>query len=208
MPGFHGRSFAHGDTRLTQYGSIQPLFLHAYGHLVYARHVLALHHTFEVHVAKRCHLHAYRVVEVPLRAQHQYVGLYAHGLQLLHRVLRWFRLQFVGSLEVGHVCKVYANGVSAQLPPQLSDSLHEGSALYVAYGAAHLGNDEVQLLVIIAVVSQHTALYLVSDVWHHLNGLAKVVALAFAVYDCFVDAPRGDAVVARCPDARKALVVP
>ena len=120
---------------------------------------------------------------------------FSHALQLLHAVLRGFGLQLIGSLQIGHVGEVNADSVATQLPAQLTDGLHEGGAFDVADGAAHLGDDEVELLVLF-VLTQHTTLDFVGDVGHHLDGLAQVVTLALAVDDRLVDAAGGDAVVA------------
>ena len=68
VPGLHGRCLTYRYARLAQDGSIQSLLLHAHRHLVDARHVLALHHTLQVDIAERGHLHAQVVVQVALRA--------------------------------------------------------------------------------------------------------------------------------------------
>ena len=98
VPRFHDRCFTNGHPHLPQDSRVESLPLHTDRHLVDARHVLALYHTLQVDIAERCHLHAQKVVQVALRAQHQYVGLYAHPLQFLHRVLCGLDLQLVGSL--------------------------------------------------------------------------------------------------------------
>ena len=97
VPSLHRRCLAHGYTYLTHNGSVQTLLLHAHWHLVDAWHILALHHALQVNVAERCHLHAHTVVQMALCAQHQYVGLYSHALQLFHAVLCGLGLQLVGS---------------------------------------------------------------------------------------------------------------
>ena len=53
----------------------------------------------------------------------------------------------------------------------------------------------------------HVALYLVGDVWHHLYGLAKIVAAALLVDDCFVYAARGQGVGFGGLYARETFVV-
>ena len=87
------------------------------------------------------------IVQVSLRSQHQYIGLYAHALQLLHAVLCRLGLQLVGSFQIGHVGKMHAHRIPTQLPAQLTYSLHKRCALYIADGSAHLGYHEVQALV-------------------------------------------------------------
>ena len=95
-PGFHGRCLAHGDANLAHDGSVESLVLHVHGHLVDAGQILALHHALQIDVAERGHLHAHGVVEMSLGAQHQYVGLNSHALQLFHAVLGGFGFQLVG----------------------------------------------------------------------------------------------------------------
>ena len=196
VPGLHGWGFANGYARLAQYVGIQSLTLHAHRHLVDARHVLTLHHAFQIDVAERSHLHSHGVAEMFLRSQHKDIGLYAHALKFLHRVLRRFGLQFVSRLEVGHIGKVHTHSIASQLPAQLTYSLHEWCTLNVADGAPHLGNHKVILLMLVVIVTEHTPFYLVGDVGHHLYCLAQVVASSLTVYHRLVYSPSGDAVVA------------
>ena len=55
--------------------------------------------------------------------------------------------------------------------------------------------------------SQHSSFNLIRNVRHYLDRLTQVVAVALTVDDRLVDATRGDGVVARGVDARKALIV-
>ena len=91
------------------------------------------------------------------------------------------------------------------MPAQLSDGLHERCTLYVADGTTHFGDDEVKSFV--EPLTEHAPLDLVGDVRHHLDGLAQVVAMPFAVDDGLVDATRGDAVVAGSMNARETFIV-
>ena len=207
VPGLHRRCLAHGDANLTQDGGIQSLMLHAHGHLIDRGHILTLHHALQVHVTERCHLHPHAVVQMTLCAQHQNIGLNAHTLQLLHRVLRGFGLQLVSSLQIRYVGQVHTHGVSAQLPAQLSDGLHEGRTLNIADGAAHLSDNEVKLFILL-VLSQHPALNLIRDMRHHLNGLAQIVATTLAVNHRLVDTTGSDRVMTRGMNTCEALVVP
>ena len=118
--------------------------LHADGHFVDAGHVFALHHTFKVHVAEGCHLHAQGIIKMTLGAKNEDVGLYAHALQLFDRVLGGFGLQFVCRFQIGHIGEMHTHGITSELPAQLSDGFHEGGTLDVADGAAHFGDDEVE----------------------------------------------------------------
>ena len=138
--------------------------------------------------------------------KHKDVGLDADTLELLYGVLGGLGLQLARSGEIGHVGQVYAHGVLAQLPLQLTDGLQEGLALDVAHRAADFGNHEV-VLVLLAQI-EHVALDFVGNVGNHLDGLAQIVAPTFLVDDALVDASRGEVVVAGGLYARKAFVMP
>ena len=142
------------------------------------------------------------VVQVAFRTQHEDVGLDTHPLQFLHGVLRGFRLQLVGSLQVGHIRQMDTHRITPQLPAQLSDGLHERCTLDVADGASHFGDDEI-----IIAFPEHPPLDLISDMRHHLNGLSQIVTMPLAVDDRLVDAACRDAVVTGGTDAGKPLVM-
>ena len=97
---------------------------------------------------------------------------------------------------------MHTHRIAPQFPPQLPDGLHERCTLNVADSAAHLGDDKV-----IVTFPHHAALDFVRDVRHHLDGLAQIVTMPFALDDRLVDASRRDAVVTCGTDARKPLVV-
>ena len=199
------RRFANGHVELAQNRCVELLLLHAEGHLVNRGLVDALHHCVGRHVAKVGHLLAQAGREFVLGAEHEDVGLNTEALQLLDGVLRGLRFQFAGGGEIGHVSEVHAHGISAQFPFKLANGLEEGQAFDVAHRAADFRNHKV--VVVFLAEIEHVALNLVSDVRDYLNGLAEVVAAAFFLDDALVDAPRGDVVVARSLNARKAFVV-
>ena len=61
-----------------------------------------------------------------LGAEHEYVGLDAERLQLLHGVLCGLGLELTGSCEVGYIGEVYAEGVAAKFKLELTYALHVG----------------------------------------------------------------------------------
>ena len=201
VPRFHSRCLAYRDSYLAQNGGVKSLPLHAHGHLVNAGHVFALHHAFQINITERSHLQAQGVVEVAFGAKDKNVWLYAHALQFLYRVLRWLCLQFVCRLQIRHIRQVHAYRIAPQLPAQLTDSLHERSTLNVAYGASHFGDDKVES------IPKHPPLYLVRDMRHHLDGLAKIVAMTLAVDNSFVNPTCGNAVVPCCLNTCKPFIV-
>ena len=142
VPRFHGRRFAHGDAYFAQDGGIKALSLHVHRHLIDAGHIFALHHALQIDITERCHLQAHRVVKVAFCTENEYVGLDAHALQFLHRVLGGFCLQLVSCLQIRHIREVHTHRIPPQLPPQLSYGFHERRTLYVANRAADLGDDK------------------------------------------------------------------
>ena len=204
MPRFHSRSLTHRNTNLPHDGSIKSLSLHTDRHLIDAGHILALHHTFQIDITERGYLHAQRVIQMALGAQHQNVGLDTHSLQFLHGMLRRLGLQLIGSLQIGHVGEMHTHRITSQLPAQLSDGLHKRGTLNVADSTAHLRDDEVKIF----TFPQHPPLDFIGDVRHHLNRLTQIVATALAVYHRLIDTPCGDGVVAGSLNTRKPFIMP
>jgi len=118
-------------------------------------------------------------------------------------VLGGFGLQLVGGFEVRHIGEVHADGAVAEFPLQLTDGLKERCRLDVADGAANLGDDKVDLVVML----QDSVFNLIGDMRHHLYGLAEVVAVTFLVDNSLIDLTRGHRVGLCGADAREALVV-
>ena len=179
--------------------------LHIDRNLVDAWHILALHHTFRLNVAEGCDLPQDAVLQMMLCAKYEYVWLNAHALQLLHRMLCRLRLEFACRMEVRDIGKVDVNHVASHLPSQLSDGFHKGGTLDVTYRAANLRDDKVEMFVLSILLD--ASLYLVRNVRNNLNRLAKIVAMAFLVDDCLIDAARRYRVVTGCLDVRKALIM-
>ena len=205
LPRSQCRTLANFHSELLQDGLVQSLVLHVDGHLVDAGQVFALYDAVLLDVAEACHLLQDVLAQMLLCPEHEDVGLNTHALQLLHGVLRRFRLQFAGSLQVRHVGEVNTDGVAAHLPLHLADGLHERGTLDVADRAAYLGDDEV--VVVFLSEQLDVALDLVGDVWHHLDGLAQIVAAALLVDDSLIDTPSGERVGLRRLNAGEALVV-
>ena len=186
-PGTESWFLADGLTDFAQDGSVEALVLHVHRHLVDAGEIFALDDAVEIDITESGHLLANLVRQVLLSAQHEDVGLDAYALQFLDGVLCRLGLQLAGGFEVGHVSKVHADGTLAEFPFQLSDSLHEWRALDVTNGTSDFGNDEV--VVVFLSEELDIALDLVSDMWHDLDGFAKIVAAALLVDDALINAP-------------------
>ena len=72
------------------------------------------------------------------------------------------------------------NGIfPAHLCAYLPDSLKEWGGLDIAHGAAYLGDNDVGVGLLAHTV--HLVLYLIGDVWDHLNGAAEIVTPSFLV---------------------------
>ena len=204
-PGTESRLGSDGLTALLQDGDVKALFLHADGHLINGGHVFALAHAVEVDVTEGCHLLADIVIQMLLCAEHEDVGLDTYALELFHTVLCRFRLQLTGSAQIGHIGEVDINGTLAQLPFQLTDSLHVRSALDVADGTADLRDDKV--VVVFLAEEFHVAFDLIGDMGHHLDRLAQIVTATLFVDHRLIDTTGGERVGLRSLDAGEALIV-
>jgi hypothetical protein len=95
--------------------------------------------------------------------------------------------------------------VAALVDLELAQRLQERQRLDVADRAAHLGDDELDVLRIGDQLD--AALDLIGDVRDDLNRVAQVVATALAADHRVVDRARGDVGAARGVDVGEALVV-
>ena len=194
------------DAHLLEADGIKSLMLHVDGHFVDAGQVLALDDSLYTDVAEVCHLGSQFVAQSMLCTQHQYFGLNAQALQLLHTGLCRLGLQFACCGEVGYVGQMNVEGTCrTQFPSQLSDGFEKGLTFDVADGAAYLCDNEVERT--FGGIEQDATLDFVGDVWHDLDGLAEIVATTFALDDAEVDAPCGDTIVACGFDAGETFVV-
>lgn len=184
---------------------VEMLVVHAHRHLVDARHVYGLDDSVGRHVAEQCHLAAHCCRDFLFCAQDKHVGLDAHLLQLLYRVLRRLRLQLLCGVEKRHICQVDADAVRAKLPFQLTHALEKRQRLDVAHGAADFRDYEI----VFAGVSEqfHVAFDFVGDVRDNLHRLAEIVSAALLVDDALVDTSGGDVVRASSVDVGETLIV-
>ena len=201
----------HGDAHLAQDCSVKTLFLHVDRHLVDTVQVLALYHALKVNITESGYFAAQIVIQMLLCPKYEYVRLYSRRLQFLYTVLRRLGLQLAGSLEIGHVCQVYAYGIAAQFPLQLPDSLQKRGALYIAYRASYLGNNKVRTAVLGVIINGgkvlDAALYLIGDMRNHLYRVPQVVPTPLFVNDSLVDTACGLRIMPRGLYAREALIV-
>ena len=135
-----------GQAGLGEHELVEMLLVHLQRDFVNRGHVDRLDDSGRVYITEEGHLLAQVQREVVLGTQHQNIGLDTHLLQLFYRVLGRFGLQLFGGSDIGHIGKVYAHTVLAQLPPQLTHALEIGQRLDVAHGTADFGNHKVELV--------------------------------------------------------------
>ena len=133
------------------------------------------------------------------------VGLDAVAADLGDRVLGGLGLLLARRGQVGDQGEVHVTDVvAADVVAELTDGFQEGEDLDVADGAAHLHDDDVD------VVGGHLLdplLDLVGDVGDDLDGLAQIGAPAFLGDDVAVDLPGGGVGAAGQVLVDEALVV-
>ena len=182
------------DAHPFQADGIKALMLHVDGHFVDAGQVLALDDGLHADIAEVRHLGSQFVVQGMFGAQHQYFGLNAQALQLLHTGLCRLGLQFTCCGEVGHVGQMNVEGsCRTQFPTQLSDGFEERLTFDITDGATYLCDDKVERT--FGGIEQDAALDFVGDVRYDLDGLSEVIASTFTLDDTEVDAPRRSRVV-------------
>ena len=112
-----------------------------------ARHVLGRDDRFFVDVAEERDLLLDVLIEEPIGAAEEDVGLDADRAQVADAVLRRLGLQLAGRADERHQRQVDVESVvAADVLTQLADRLHEGQALDVADRSADLDEDDVDVL--------------------------------------------------------------
>src|SRR5574344_297132 len=199
------RSISDRHSHLAQYGSVESLFLHSYRNFVYCRHIDALYNSLEVNITEVGNFAAQIVVERMFCAQNDDVRLYSYTLQLFYRVLCRFCLQLFRSGKIWHISKMYANGILAKFPFQLSYTFKIWKRFYVADSSAYFSNDEI--IMIFLSEQFYVAFYFVCDMRNYLYRLTQIVASAFLVYYSFVNTACSQIVRLSSLNAGKALVM-
>ena len=107
-----------------------------------------------------------------------------------------FSFELSRCFEVGYVCKMYVDAVSAHLPTQLTDTLDKRKAFDIADSTTYLGNDKVEIARIAEI--EDILLYFVRNMWDYLHGGAEVVATTLFVYHLLIDSPAGNVIYTLC----------
>ena len=136
-----------GRCRRSQQDAVEPLAGEDERHLVDARDVLRGDDGFLVDVAEERDLPLDVLVEEPIGAAEQDVGLDADRAQVADAVLRRLGLQLAGGADERHQRQVDVERVlAADVLPELADGFEERQALDVADRAADLDEDDVDVL--------------------------------------------------------------
>ena len=161
-------------------------------------------HRLFVDVAEQRDLPLDVLVEVPIGAAEQDVGLDADRAQVADAVLGRLGLQLAGGADERHQRQVDVERVlAADVLAQLADRLDEGQALDVADRAADFDQDDVDVL----GDRLDRVLDLVGDVRDDLHGAAEIVAAALLLDHREVDLAGRPVVVARRDLIGEPLVV-
>ena len=119
-------------------------------------------------------------------------------------VLRRFRFEFIGRLDVRHERDVDVEHVAAILfAAKLSNGLQKRKGFDVAHRAAHFDNRDVAVVRTLA----KDELNLVRDVRNDLNRAAQIVAVALLRDDAIIDPSRRAVVRLSRLRVRKSLVM-
>lgn len=181
-----------GHAGFAEHYLVEMLLVHFEGHLIYRGHVDRLDYGIRGHVAEKSDFATHVDGNVFFGAEHEDVGLDAHFLQFLHRVLRGLGFQFLCSGDVGHIGEVDAEAVLAKFPTELAHGFEIGKRLDVADSAADFSDDEIEIA---GVAEQlYVSLDFVGDMRHNLYGLAKIVAATFLIDNALIDTSGGDVV--------------
>ena len=144
------------------------------------------------------------LVQRPIAAAEQDVGLDAEAGQLLDAVLGRLGLELAGGRDERHQGQMDVEHVVASVvPAELADRLEERQALDIADGAADLDDREVETFGGLA----DALFYFVGDVRDDLDGRAEVIAAALLLDHGVVDLAGGAVVAPAHPGFEEALVV-
>src|SRR5690606_24630678 len=183
---------------------IHPLFVIGARHGVDGIDIQGLNDGFFAEVAEERELASRIAIDRMFRAAEEHVGLDAHRLQLLHRMLSRLGLQFTRRADEGQQGQV--NGHEArrsELVAELTNRFEKGKALDVTDRAPDLADAEIFVRQITANEFLDGVGYVGSD----LDGRPEIVASAFACDDAAIELARADAIRAPGRDTLAVLVV-
>ena len=140
------------------------------------------------------------------RAAKQNLRLQTDLAQFGDALLRRFRLQFAGRLDVRHsVTCTFTTFCGADFENELPDRFQKRQTLDVAGRAADFRDDDVGFAFVRDLAN--AVLDFVGHVRNHLHGFAEVIAAAFLQDHAFVNLAAGEIVVARENAIGEALVM-
>ena len=164
-------------------------------------------HAVRLDIAEHGDLFKNRGFQRFIAPQHNDIRLYAHALQLFHRMLGGLGFVFVRSAQKRHQRYMNEQAVfGAYLQRDLAHSLHKGLRFDIADGAADLGDHHIGIGLPAHPV--YKLLDLVGDMRDHLHGRAQIFALALFVEHIPIHLARGKVGVAVQIFVNESLVVP
>ena len=114
------------QTQLPGDNFVEPLFVHHRRYLVEVVGVIGRDNRFLLHVRKQRNLLALLGRQRQLGTTDQDIGLNTDGAQFLDRVLRRFRLDFLGCRDVGHQRQVHVDdAIVAHFDTHLANGLEK-----------------------------------------------------------------------------------
>ena len=204
-PWTQSRSFSDWHIHLAQNDLVQFLSLHAERNFVDRRHIQALDYRVFVYITEVSHFLAQAYVQIVFGTQYQNVRLDTQALQLLYRSLGRFGLQLTGSSQVRNISQVQVDGILAQFPAQLTNSLQEWERLDISYSTSDFSNHEVEFVLLAHQLD--VTLDFVCDMRNHLDSLAQIISAAFLLDNTLIDTACGDVVGTSSLDTGKTLVM-
>jgi hypothetical protein len=178
------------------------------GDVVDRRRIGAGDDPLDVGVAHQADLALEPVVDIPVRAADQGVGLDTDAAQRSHRVLGRLGLELTGGGDVGDQRDVQEEAVvAADLVPHLAGGLQERQRLDVADGPTDLGDDHVDPVGALTA-GEDPRLDLVGDVRDDLHRVAEVLTAPLPGDHARVDLSGRDVGPAVEVGVEEALVVP
>ena len=158
------------------------LIEHGHSHILYA--------ALGRNVAEHCNLVAHVLGHRRVHAGDNDVGVDAHTLQLLNRVLGGLGLELLRTGNIGNEGYVYKTAVVApDFARNLPYSFYKRLTFYIAYCTAYFGDYHVGVGRFAYVIDKR--LYFVCNVGNNLNRLSEVFAVALLVQDVPIYFTRG-----------------
>ena len=190
---------------LTHDVSVQAFVKQDLRHVVDARCIHAIDHTFRVDIAHERNLVLDGLVERAVGTQHERIRGDAQLAQHHHGMLGRLGFQLMSGGNVRHQRNMHEHAVlRAEFAAHLSRSLKERLRFDITDGAADFRDDHID---IVRRLGTHTALDLIGDMRNHLHALAQILAGTLLAQHGLVNLTGGDIRLLAEEDIKEALVM-